>query len=67
MIVFLSKERAVSPQVTQLLSRWSLGDQSALEELTPLVYDELASGASLHEWRALTTRFKLRLWSTKRI
>ncbi len=35
------KERAVSPQVTQLLSRWSLGDQSALEELTPLVYDEL--------------------------
>lgn len=35
------KERAGSPQVTQLLSRWSLGDQSALEELTPLVYDEL--------------------------
>ena len=35
------KERAVSSQVTQLLSRWSEGDQSALEELTPLVYDEL--------------------------
>jgi RNA polymerase sigma-70 factor (ECF subfamily) len=35
------KERAVSPQVTQLLSRWGLGDQSALEELTPLIYDEL--------------------------
>lgn len=39
--VFSPKERAVSPQVTQLLSRWSLGDQSALQELTPLVYDEL--------------------------
>ena len=39
--VSFPKERAVSPQVTQLLSRWSLGDQSALEELTPLVYDEL--------------------------
>jgi len=35
------KERAASPQVTQLLSRWSLGDRSALEELTPLIYDEL--------------------------
>ena len=30
-----------SSQVTQLLSKWSAGDQSALEELTPLVYDEL--------------------------
>lgn len=28
-------------QVTQLLERWSLGDQSALDELTPLVYNEL--------------------------
>ena len=27
--------------VTLLLRRWSEGDQSALEELTPLVYDEL--------------------------
>ena len=32
---------ASSSQVTQLLSKWSEGDQSALEELTPLVYDEL--------------------------
>jgi RNA polymerase sigma-70 factor (ECF subfamily) len=32
---------ASSPQVTQLLAKWSEGDQSALEELTPLVYDEL--------------------------
>ena len=42
------REGAVSPQVTQLLSRWSLGDQSALEELTPLVYDELRRLAHRH-------------------
>jgi RNA polymerase sigma factor (TIGR02999 family) len=34
-------EEASSSQVTQLLEKWSEGDQSALEELTPLVYDEL--------------------------
>lgn len=28
-------------QVTELLERWSLGDPSALDELTPLVYNEL--------------------------
>jgi RNA polymerase sigma factor (TIGR02999 family) len=28
-------------EVTQLLVRWSKGDQDALDELTPLVYDEL--------------------------
>src|SRR5437870_5217225 len=28
-------------EVTQLLIAWSLGDQSALEKLLPLVYDEL--------------------------
>jgi RNA polymerase sigma factor (TIGR02999 family) len=28
-------------QVTQLLSNWSHGDRAALEELTPLVYEEL--------------------------
>ncbi len=27
--------------VTGLLVRWSKGDRGALEELTPLVYDEL--------------------------
>jgi len=27
--------------VTLLLRKWSEGDESALEELTPLVYDEL--------------------------
>jgi RNA polymerase sigma factor (TIGR02999 family) len=30
-----------SPGITQLLLDWSRGDQSALEALTPLVYDEL--------------------------
>jgi RNA polymerase sigma factor (TIGR02999 family) len=28
-------------QITQLLERWGQGDQSALDELTPLVYSEL--------------------------
>ena len=33
---------SVSQQrVTDLLARWSDGDDAALEELTPLVYDEL--------------------------
>jgi RNA polymerase sigma factor (TIGR02999 family) len=27
--------------VTSLLVRWSLGDQSALEQLTPIIYDDL--------------------------
>lgn len=32
----------ISPQqITALLVRWSKGDESALEELTPLVYDDL--------------------------
>jgi RNA polymerase sigma factor (TIGR02999 family) len=31
----------VQGQVTQLLRRWSSGDRSALEELTPIVYTEL--------------------------
>ena len=30
-----------SSEITQLLARWRQGDQSALEQLTPLVYDEL--------------------------
>ena len=35
-------------QVTQLLLRWREGDQLALEELTPLVYDELHRLAARH-------------------
>jgi RNA polymerase sigma-70 factor (ECF subfamily) len=35
-------EPSVSPQrVTQLLAHWSHGDDAALAELTPLVYEEL--------------------------
>ena len=35
-------EPSVSPQrVTQLLADWSHGDNAALAELTPLVYEEL--------------------------
>src|SRR5437773_7294146 len=35
-------EPSVSPhRVTQLLEQWSHGDDSALAELTPLVYEEL--------------------------
>jgi hypothetical protein len=35
-------EPSVSPQrVTQLLADWSHGDDAALAELTPLVYEEL--------------------------
>jgi RNA polymerase sigma factor (TIGR02999 family) len=35
-------------QVTQLLERWASGDQSALDELTPLVYNELRNVAEAY-------------------
>lgn len=35
-------------QVTQLLERWGRGDQSALDELTPLVYNELLNVADAY-------------------
>ncbi len=36
------EEHSVSPhRVTQLLQQWSQGDDAALAELTPLVYEEL--------------------------
>jgi RNA polymerase sigma factor (TIGR02999 family) len=35
-------------QITQLLSRWGKGDRSALDELTPIVYDELRRLAHRH-------------------
>jgi hypothetical protein len=31
----------LSPEVTQLLGKWSGGDGEALDELMPLVYEEL--------------------------
>lgn len=43
--------------VSQLLQRWSDGDQQALEELTPLVYDvlkKLANSALRGEYRSHT-------------
>jgi RNA polymerase sigma-70 factor, ECF subfamily len=42
MLKELMDEPSVSPhRVTQLLQQWSRGDDSALTELTPLVYEEL--------------------------
>ena len=42
-------EPSVSQQeVTKLLARWSQGDDAALSELTPLVYDELRRIAHRH-------------------
>jgi RNA polymerase sigma-70 factor, ECF subfamily len=42
MLKELMDEPSVSPhRVTQLLQQWSHGDDSALTELTPLVYEEL--------------------------
>lgn len=39
----LSQQKATSSSesITQLLARWNEGDESALEQLMPLVYDEL--------------------------
>ena len=40
---------SVSPQeVTELLAQWSDGDDAALAELTPLVYEELRDLAHRH-------------------
>lgn len=44
-------------QVTQLLERWGEGDEKALEQLTPLVYErlrQLAESAFRHEYGAQT-------------
>src|SRR5260370_35929178 len=43
-----------SPQgITQLLERWSQGDEEALDQLMPLVYAELhrLAGGYLRRWR----------------
>ena len=45
---------APSPDVTRLLQEWRSGNRAALEQLTPLVYDELHVIAARHmarEWR----------------
>jgi RNA polymerase sigma-70 factor, ECF subfamily len=41
-------DRTPSPSITQLLRAWGDGDQSALEQLTPLVYQELHNLARRH-------------------
>src|SRR5436309_13473202 len=40
--------RPLSHDVTKLLKDWSAGDQSALDKLMPLVYDELRRLAHQH-------------------
>jgi RNA polymerase sigma factor (TIGR02999 family) len=44
----MAADRDRSPHITQLLRAWGGGDQSALEHLTPLVYEELHSLARRH-------------------
>ena len=39
---------SVKHDVTQLLERWSTGDRSALDRLTPILYDELRRLAASH-------------------
>ena len=41
-------DQTPSPNITELLRAWGDGDQSALEHLTPLVYQELHSLARRH-------------------
>lgn len=44
-----------SESVTQMLVEWNAGDESALERLTPLVYDELRRCAAVYLRRELAT------------
>jgi RNA polymerase sigma factor (TIGR02999 family) len=44
----MSSDSGKPGQVTQLLERWGGGDQSALDELTPLVYAELRKLAAAY-------------------
>ena len=37
-----------SPQITQLLISWSNGEAEALQELVPLIYEELRRLARYH-------------------
>jgi hypothetical protein len=38
-------KRLSAPELTQLLRAWGGGDERALDELMPLVYDELRQAA----------------------
>lgn len=44
----------MNEEVTQLLNRWSEGDEKALEQLTPLVYSELRRRAAAYLRRERT-------------
>ena len=48
------RHSAVSVQVTQLLIDWGNGDKEALEQLIPMVYDELHRIARNYMWRERT-------------
>jgi RNA polymerase sigma factor (TIGR02999 family) len=43
-----TRDTAVPDEVTQLLARWSQGDEAALSRMLPLVYDELRRMAQRH-------------------
>ena len=44
----MSASDPLPPDVTSLLQAWSLGDQQALQQLIPVVYDELRRVAGRH-------------------
>src|SRR5690242_12953121 len=44
----MDAQPASSQKVTQLLANWSRGDEGALLELTPLIYDDLRRLAQRH-------------------
>ena len=54
-------------EVTNLLARWSHGDDAALAELTPLIYEELrriARAATAKKWARFCQRGLV--WSARR-
>jgi ECF sigma factor len=61
--------KELSPQeITQLLQSWRGGEQGALEQLVPLVYDELHQLAHRYMGKSDRATFAKRpLWLTKSI
>ena len=53
-----------SQPVTDMLVRWRAGDQHALDELIPLVYDELRRDVSCGG-NGLTIASRVRRWSMR--
>ena len=55
-----------SNEVTQLLHRWTNGDEKALQDLAPIVYEELRRLAhSAHGPNVRNTRWRAPRWFTK--